>query len=196
MCNLDLTSAVCARDCSPKLVSDGNAVTARQKELKRRTPPPLSRKDARAKRHGCVMHLCMSSARMGVRVRASDSAGPVIGAERTFHCSRRTRTEPSNGTRCIRSQRRTACGLLAVRHADLTRRKKTRPGPKQTAPFDPLRLHGGAEPGAASTSHGVSSPCRLASPPSLTYNSNLQHYFIIVSAKQDRLDLCDNRERG
>lgn len=136
---------------------------------------------------------------MGVRVRASGSAGPLIGAERTSHCSRRSRTEPSNGTCCIRSQRRTACGLLAVRHADLTRRKKNPPGPKTNSAVRSItapNMHGGAEPGAASTSDRVSSPRRLASPPSLTYNSNLRHYFIIVSAKQDRLDLCDNRERG
>lgn len=146
------------------------------------------------------MHLCMSSARMGVRVRASDSAGPVIGAERAFHCSRRTRTEPSNGTCCVRSQRRTACGLLAVRHADLTRRKKKpRPGPKQTAPFDPLRPQTSmADQNQGLRAHPIAfhRPADSLHLPSLTYNSNLRHYFIIVSAKQDRLDLCDNRERG
>lgn len=73
---------------------------------------------------GCV-HACTSS--------------NSIRAKRTFHCSHRTITEPSNGTCCIRSQRRTACGLLGIIHADITRRKTCR-GPKQTAPLNPLQL--------------------------------------------------------
>lgn len=72
-------------------------------------------------------------------VRASNSTGLAIGAKRTFHCSHRTITEPSNGTCCIRSQRRTACGLLGIIHADITHRK-TCLGPNQTPLMNPLQL--------------------------------------------------------
>lgn len=86
----------------------------------------------------CI-YVCPRHVWVCVCVRASDSTGLVIRAKQTFHCSHRIIAEPRNGTCCILSQDRTACGLLGIIHADLTHRK-TCPGPKQTPPLNPLQL--------------------------------------------------------
>lgn len=133
VCNLDLTSTVCTRNCSPKKSSEHHAEKKGRGQRKRNNTHYLDNCTSQTSSQHyifmcaimyvcwsvCVcVHLSVSPSQQLRQAWWSEESGLFIGPTGPW-------ARPVMGhIRCILNQRKTACGLLCITHTHYTHREK------------------------------------------------------------------------